>query len=69
MFLADLQTRLEDVHMSEDATTLRRDVIVGAHVTREQHDRLRARATTEDRSVSSIIRRAIDRELEREERS
>lgn len=51
--------------MSEQATD-RRDVLIGAHVTREQHDRLRARATSEDRSVSAIIRRAIDRELDRE---
>lgn len=52
--------------MSEQATD-RREVLVGAHVTREQQDRLRERATTEDRSVSSIIRRAIDRELDRAE--
>ncbi len=45
----------------------RREVLVGAHVTREQQDRLRVRATSEDRSVSAIIRRAIERELEREE--
>ncbi len=45
----------------------RREVLVGAHVTREQQDRLRARASSEDRSVSSIIRRAIDRELDLED--
>ncbi len=52
--------------MSEQATD-RREVLVGAHVTREQQDRLRARASSEDRSVSSIIRRAIERELVRAE--
>lgn len=49
--------------MDEHATD-RREVLVGAHVTREQQDRLRTRATNEDRSVSSIIRRAIERELD-----
>ena len=47
--------------------TDRREVLVGAHVSRDQQTRLRLRATSEDRSVSSIIRRAIDRELERED--
>jgi hypothetical protein len=51
----------------QSAVTTRRDVIIGAHVTREQHTRLRARATAEDCSVSRIIRRAVDRELDTHE--
>jgi predicted DNA-binding protein len=41
--------------------------LVAAHLDREQRDRLAALARTEDRSIASILRRAIAAELERAE--
>jgi predicted transcriptional regulator len=40
--------------------------LVGAHVDREVREQLLALARREDRSVASIVRRALSREIERE---
>jgi hypothetical protein len=42
-------------------------VYLGAYVSREQHERLHEAARSRDRSMSSIVRAALDRELERTE--
>jgi hypothetical protein len=39
--------------------------LVGAHVDREVREKLLALARREDRSLASIVRRALARELER----
>ena len=51
-----------NTHAQETKSTF-----IGAHVTPSEHIRLRERAALEDRSVSSLIRRAVSRELDREE--
>ena len=51
--------------MGEIATTKRDREIVAAHVDREQRAALLALARLEDRSLSSIVRRAIKAELDR----
>jgi predicted transcriptional regulator len=52
--------------MCEIAADTRRDrEIVAAHIDHEQREALAALALSEDRSVSSVLRRAIAAELER----
>jgi hypothetical protein len=52
--------------MGETATDTKRDrEIVAAHVDREQRAALLALARLEDRSLSSVVRRAIAAELDR----
>jgi predicted transcriptional regulator len=43
----------------------RRTEFIGTHVDEETRARLVALARREDRSVSAVLRRAVDRELER----
>jgi ribbon-helix-helix CopG family protein len=52
--------------MAEIATATKRDrELVATHVDPEQHAALVALARSEDRSISSVLRRAIAAELER----
>jgi predicted transcriptional regulator len=52
--------------MGEIATAAKRDrELVATHVDPDQHAALVALARSEDRSISSVVRRAIAAELER----
>jgi hypothetical protein len=51
--------------MSQPAASKTDRVHVAAQVDRVMADRLKARAAREDRSVSAVLRRALDRELAR----
>jgi hypothetical protein len=50
-----------------EQTKLRRRAFIGAYVLPEQRRQLVERARREERSVSSVIRKAVVRELERKE--
>ncbi len=54
-------SQLEREHLQR-----RERVYLGAYVDREQRERLHEAARARDRSMSSIVRRALDAELERE---
>ena len=65
MLLADLLVSMRSVQMGQDVSRYGDRSLVSAWVDQERREELVALARRQDRSVSSIVRRAIDRELQR----